>query len=149
MQASEESHPSAAAIADADLRARALQPAAVPLTATTAPGASSPSLSLAVAAAALRRPALLMMDRVCALMGTGPAGYSVGSNSSSNGGNSCGGRNPVSAGPSTGEEEGADSALPQLLAYSSLSSRFPVDLLPEAHSFFLQHCCQQKSSASL
>ena len=148
MQASEESHPSAAAIADADLRARALQPAAVPLTATTAPGASSPSLSLAVAAAALRRPALLM-DRVCALMGTGPAGYSVGSNSSSNGGNSCGGRNPVSAGPSTGEEEGADSALPQLLAYSSLSSRFPVDLLPEARSFFLQHCCQQKSSASL
>ena len=140
LHATEQSH-------NADLRARE-QPAAPSTATTAAAGASShqsPSRS-AIATAAVRRPALLL-DRVCSLMGAGAADNSSGSNSCG-GGNSSRGRIPVSAGRPAGEEE-ADSALPQLLGYTSLSIRFPVDLLPEARSFFLQHCCLQKVSSSV
>ena len=157
MQATEQSHPPAAAVTNAvDLGTRERKAGVTAVTAGAASasaatsGASShqsPALSPGSAAAALRRPALLL-DRVCALMGTGPPGYSIGSNSLSSGGNSSIGQISVSAGQPA-VEEGADSALPQLLAYSNLSSRFPVALLPEARSFFLRHCCQQKSSGSV
>lgn len=121
---------------------------------TTAGGATdqSPAPSSnhhAAAAAALRRPALLL-DRVCALMGAAGAG------GNSNGTSGSGVRSPLplqqraaaSGPPGAAGGEGAGSLLPLLPAYSGLSCRFPVDLLPGAHDFFLQQC-QEKSLATV